>query len=228
SKLFLLSRKETFTVGMNSFRGNYAYMGLPVTYFFMGDHALKIAAIYMAFIVPIVNILSVISLSMGSKREIRLKEVLKFSVSNAIVIGCVVGLISLFTGFKLPYVIDKSIDILTQVTLPLALLNIGASFNFKYITSKIAPSILIILLKLLLLPSISLLIILLFKIEINVYCKVLIIMLSSPCASVNYVLASSLEGDVDLTLSSIISTTILSIITYPLWYSIILNIARIN
>jgi len=42
-------------------------------------------------------------------------------------------------------------------------------------------------------------------------------MLSAPTATVNYVLASQMQGDTDMAGSSIVLTTLLSIFTFSLW-----------
>ncbi len=221
SKILGINRNESFSVTMNSFRGNYAYMGLPVSYFFFGDQGITIAAIYMAFIVPFVNILSVICLTLGSTDKINLRKMFITAVLNPIVIGCTVGFVCLFLSISLPDSINKSINILSRVTMPLALICIGGGINISLIKGNIASIILVVLFKLFILPVIALLLIYLSKLDFNDYTEVLLIMLASPCATVNYVLAISLGGSVKLTTSVIILTTLLSIFVYPFWYSII-------
>ena len=221
SKILSINRNESFSITMNSFRGNYAYMGLPVSYFFFGDSGVTIAAIYMAFIVPFVNILSVICLTLGSSDKINIQKMFTTAILNPIVLGCAAGFVCLFLSISLPDSIDKSINILSRVTIPLPLICIGGGINISLIKGNIISIILVVLFKLFILPAIALLLICLSKLDFNDYTEVLLIMLASPCATANYILAISLGGSVKLTTSVIILTTLLSIFVYPLWYSII-------
>ena len=221
SKILGINRNEAFSIAMNSFRGNYAYMGLPVSYFFFGDKGISIAAILMAIIVPFVNILSVICLALGSIDKIALKKMFITAIFNPIVIGCVFGFMSLFLTLSLPAPLDKSIDMLGRVTMPLALICIGGGIDVSLIKGNVISIILVVLFKLFVLPTIALLFIHLINLNINEYGKILIIMLASPCASVNYILAATFGGSVKLTTSVIILTTLLAILVYPFWYSII-------
>jgi malate permease and related proteins len=47
--------------------------------------------------------------------------------------------------------------------------------------------------------------------------KVMIIMLSAPCATVNYVLASVMDGDTDIASGTIVTSTLLSILSFVAW-----------
>ena len=221
SKILGINRNEAFSIAMNSFRGNYAYMGLPVSYFFFGEKGIAIAAIFMAIIVPFVNILSVICLALGSIDKVELKNMFITAIFNPIVIGCVLGFLYFSLSLSLPEPLNKSIDMLAHVTMPLALICIGAGIDLSLIKGNITSIILVIFFKLFILPAVALLTIYLMNVKMNEYGKVLIIMLASPCASVNYILAVSFGGSVKLTTSVIILTSLLAILVYPFWYSII-------
>jgi predicted permease len=45
----------------------------------------------------------------------------------------------------------------------------------------------------------------------------MLIMLAAPCATVNYVLASVMEGDTDIAAGTIVATTSLSIFSFVGW-----------
>jgi len=46
-----------------------------------------------------------------------------------------------------------------------------------------------------------------------------VVMAASPSATVNYILAATMGGDVDSTSGTIVITTLLSIFTYVFWLS---------
>jgi predicted permease len=126
------------TFAMNNFRANYAYMGLPVCLSAYGDHGLAIGSIYMAFIVPYVNMLSVLSLAISGSMKFDLKLFLKNTLLNPIALSCLAGILFSIYSVPLPPFISKTLEIISGVTLPLALFAIGAGTNLRL--SRIQPS----------------------------------------------------------------------------------------
>ncbi|KAA0259189.1 AEC family transporter [Deferribacter autotrophicus] len=216
-KIFKTESKIIGTFIMNSFRGNYAYIGLPVSYFTFGDKGLVIASIYMAFIVPFVNFLSIISLTIFSSTKKNLSKIFKQIIFNPLAIGCIIGIIFSFFKIKIPLSIDRFLNINSSATLPLALLAIGASINFDKLKSSLKLSIINSLFKLIFLPLIGFIIIFIMKIPIDLKSKIIIILLATPSATVNFVLASTMNGDANLSANTIILSTILSFFTYSIY-----------
>ena len=113
-------------------------------------------------------------------------------------------------------------DMISNMTLPLALLCIGTSININHLSINQFLVLLTSIFKLLLLPFISYALIILFDMEREFDAKILIILLASPCATINYVLTASLKGDIDLAVGSIVITTIFSGFTFMFWFYLIL------
>lgn len=128
------------------FRSNYALIGIPLaTSLFPGEGA-AVATLLSAFMVPAFNILAVLGLSIfnnnGEKPDFR--KVLMGIVKNPLIIGIVAGLCALGIRWALGYFnIDFRIsDIpaiwgtmknLSGIATPLALLVLGAQFEFSAI-----------------------------------------------------------------------------------------------
>jgi hypothetical protein len=218
-KVFKFGKKEIGTFAMNSFRANYAYMGLPVCSYAFGENGLTVASILMAFIVPLVNLMSVISLSVSSEQIMNKKSFVKNTLFNPLAIACILGIIFSLMGIKLPEFLMNSLKIISNVTLPLALFCIGATLNPNKIKGNILLISLNVVLKLIILPLIALIFINIVSKDISFEAKILIIMLSSPAATVNYVLASAMGGDRDLASSVIILSSLLSIFSFVFWIS---------
>ena len=216
----LLWRLPSQTIGtftMSSFRGNYAYMGLPVCFYAFGDEGLAIASVLMAFVVPIVNMLSVISLSLFTGSSFQPKLFIKNTFYNPLVIACLAGIIFSLSKIPMPQFVENTLSIISGVTLPLALFAIGANINITRLKGSWPVISVSAAMKLFILPLISFLIIQFMKMPLGLTEKVLIIMLASPAATVNYILASSMDGDTHLANGTIIATTLLSIISYVIW-----------
>lgn len=205
------------TYSMNTFRANYAYMGLPVSAYAYGDKGLVIASVLMAFVVPMVNFMSVVALSMSMKGGRSLKPFLKNTLLNPLAIACIAGITASWLEIIFPVFIDRSLQIISGVTLPLALFCVGGSMTKKQMAGEFMHSATSSAMKLLLMPFIAFIFIKYSGIEFSVTSKTLVIMLSAPTATVNYVLASQMQGDAPMAGSTIVLSTLLSIFTFTLW-----------
>ncbi len=215
--IFNISKSQVGTFAMNNFRANYAYMGLPVSYYAFGDQGLMIASLLMAFIVPLVNLLSIISLSVGSSKTVSLWIFIKNTLFNPLAIACILGIIFSLLQIELYNFVKETLDLLTGVTLPLALLCIGATMKSEMVKGNKILLANTLLIKLILMPLVAFVALKLLDGKLSLPDKVLVIMLSSPAATVNYVLASAMEGDPDVASSGIILTTVFSLFTYIMW-----------
>lgn len=220
-KIFKFKKSSLGTFAMNSFRANYAYMGLPVCYYTFGDKGLTIASILMAFIVPLVNMMSVISLIITSNSKMNLKNFIKNTLFNPLAVACILGILFSVLNIKIPAFVNKSLQLISNVTLPLALFSIGATLDFKKVKGNIAIISFNVFLKLFILPLIALAMLKASSNSLTFSAKILIVMLSSPAATVNYILASQMGGDKDLASSVIILSSALSIFSFVFWISIL-------
>ncbi|WP_041724034.1 AEC family transporter [Calditerrivibrio nitroreducens] len=225
---FLLGRvlkmppKSVGTFAMNNFRANYAYMGLPISFYAFGKEGLTIGSVLMAIIVPYVNLLSVVALSVGKREnKNRLKLFIQSIFINPIAFSCILGLIFSYFRIELPLFFSRSIDIISKVALPLALIGIGATINFEYLKGNKLYLIMVASMKLFILPSLALIYIYILGLKIDIVSKVLIVMLASPPATVNFVLADMMGGDKDLSSGSIMLSTLISIFSYIFWLTML-------
>jgi predicted permease len=209
------------TFAMNTFRANYAYMGLPVSAYAYGDEGLVIASVLMAFIVPMVNFMSVVALSVSCKEGRSLKPIVKNTLLNPLAIACVLGIICSLMKIGLPVFIDRSLAIVSGVTLPLALFSVGGSMSREQMKGEFAPAAVSSFLKLIVMPASAFILILLTGMEMSVTSKTLVVMLSAPTATVNYVLAAQMNGDTSLAGSTILISTLLSVFSFSLWLFIL-------
>lgn len=209
--------RATGTFAVNSFRANYAYMGLPVSAYAFGDPGLVTASVLMAFVVPLANLLSVVSLAISSSKEHSLRPIIKNSLFNPLAIACVLGLFTSWAGIRFPEFFDRSLDIISGVTLPLALFAVGGSMTAEKLKGDIFKASVSTVLKLVLMPLSAYLIFRITGTEIGIAEKTVIIMTSAPAATVNYVLAAGMDGDPDLAGSCIVMSTMFSVVTFSAW-----------
>lgn len=205
------------TFAMNSFRANYAYMGLPVSAYAYGDQGLVVASVLMAFVVPMVNFMSVVALSISMTTGRSFKPFLRNTLLNPLAIACLLGIAASWFSIGFPVFIERSLQIVSGVTLPLALFCVGGSMSRAQMKGELMPSMLASSMKLLVMPFLAFALLHLFGMEFSITSKTLVIMLSAPTATVNYVLASQMQGDAPLAGSTIVISTLLSIFTFTFW-----------
>lgn len=145
--IFLTDKKKCRGALLQSiFRSNYALIGIPLATELFGAEGAAVATLLSAFVVPTFNILAVIGLSLfnNSGEKIKLKKVLMGILKNPLIIGIVIGLATLGVrallktadiGFRLDSVsvIWKPLNNLSVIATPLALLALGAQFEFSAI-----------------------------------------------------------------------------------------------
>ena len=128
------------------FRSNYALIGIPLASLLFKTEGEEVATLLSAFLVPAFNILAVIGLSIFNNegKKPNFKKILLGIVKNPLIIGIVMGLAALgirailqnnsidFRISNIP-VIWKTADYLSSIATPLALIVLGAQFEFSAI-----------------------------------------------------------------------------------------------
>lgn len=209
------------TLAVNSFRGNFAYMALPICYYTLGDQGLVIGSVFMGVLIPFVNTLAVLSFTIGGAKRFRFRPIITSTLLNPLFLACVLGLAASLIHLSLSAPVDKTLAIISQVTLPLALFSIGGDIRFHSM-GWLRPHLWIgTVFKLLLLPFLGYLALKLIGTPIQLQEQVMIVMLASPSALVNYVMADQMNGDPELSTTIIILTTIGSIFTFTFWLHVV-------
>ena len=149
----------------------------------------------------------------------RLSAVAGKIVANPVIVSATVGLLFFISGMTMPLVIDRSLQILSGLALPMALLIIGGSLSLQLIKSRMLAVLGTCLLKLLLLPAIG---VVLFRIggqDPEDYLPA-VILLASPTATIAYVMAREMGADSEFAVAAISATTLFSAVTYSFWLSV--------
>ncbi|MGI6452133.1 MAG: AEC family transporter [Syntrophomonadaceae bacterium] len=219
AKLLRLPQKMVGTFASSNYRPNLGYLGLPICYFTLGDEGLVAASVLLAFGIPVNNVLGVLAFTSGKSSRFSFVAFLRDSLYNPLVISCMAGILFAALKWHLPGIIVNALSIIGGVPLALALISIGATTNFNCLKGNVQVISVSVIMKLLVQPLTAYLMLLGFGLTSFslLLDKVLILMLAAPCAQVNYIFASAMDGDTDLASGSIVATTLFSIITFSLW-----------
>ncbi len=200
-----------------SFRANMAIVGLAIIFNAYGNEGLTRAGILMGLIVPFLNFFSVLILLFPHARQEQFHPLtyLKQILLNPLIIGSLIGIAWSLLEIPLPQVLDRTLDIFTSMTLPLALLCIGAGFTFQRLQGDLWQISTAVFFKNILLPCIAALYFILFHVH-NLDFAIGVLLLGSPTAAASYIMASQMKGDSELAGAIIVLSTLLSILTYSL------------
>ncbi len=217
-----IKRERLASFTQCSFHGNLGYIGLAVAYYYLGEEGLIRASILAAFIMILQNFLAVVVLQIyadhpknrGNGSEIVLKI-----LGNPVILSAIGGIMFSVSGAAMPILIGRSLDILSGLALPMALLIIGASLSFQLVRSRITPVIFSGAIKLILLPGLGILLFRAFGLSSTDYLPAMIL-LASPTATITFVMAKEMHGDPDFAVAAISAGTMLSAGTFSLWLHI--------
>ena len=218
-RLFRVQRGHCGTFIQSSFHGNLGYIGLAVAYYFLGTEGLARTGILAGFLMLMQNFFSILGLQIFSKKsdsEYGAWFFIKRITGNPVIVSAIGGILFSILEIPIPEPIDRTLNIISCMALPLALLIIGASLSLKLIQSHLKLVLSVSLLKLFFLPLIGLLIYQWFGITSGVFMPGLIL-LTTPSATVVYIMARELDGSPDLASSAISMTTLISSVTFTLW-----------
>jgi predicted permease len=205
-----------------AFHGNLGYIGLAVAFYHLGADGLARASILAAFIMILQNLLAVGVLQYHRRQGGaggRWGAVAGKIVANPVIVAAVAGILFSVSGLPMPLVVDRSLQILSGLALPMALLIIGGSLSLKLVGRHPVAVLAASLLKLLLLPAVGLLLFRLAGQSRHDYLPA-IILLASPTATIAYVMAREMGADADFAVAAISITTLASALTFSWWLSV--------
>lgn len=194
------------------FRSNFVLFGLPVAVALCGEANVGPTSLLVGFVVPVFNVLAVICLEAfrGSKPDFR--KILKGIATNPLIIASVLGIAMNLAKMPIPTGVHKSITDLGRIATPLALVSLGAGFQFKRIKGYARQLIICISGKLVIGPMIMLTLAALLGFREEMLVPVLALF-GSPVATSSYTMAELMDGDGVLAGSLVVLTTALSILT---------------
>lgn len=217
-KTLRLQHHQLGTFVQSSFHGNLGYIGLAVAYYYLGKEGFVRAGIIAGFMIILQNLLSVIVLQVDSGPAAARgnRKIVVTVLANPIILAAVAGMLFSVSAVPIPAVVERCLDILSDMALPLALMIIGGSLSFEMV--RLRPSVLALtgVMKLLALPALGYLLYRLVGLQSADFIAG-IILLASPTATISYVMAKEMRGDTDFAVAAISVNTLLSAVTFMLW-----------
>ena len=190
------------------------YIALSLAASLFGSEGTAVAAIVAAILVPTVNIVSSLGFEFLRTGQNSLVALLRGIITNPLVLGCLAGAAANLTGVGLPTPAAAVLDPLAAASLPIGLLCVGAGLRPFSLGEQARAIIASTVIKLLVLPGLSLLSLLVFDVP-AVPALVGMIFQSIATASSGYVMARQLGGDARLMAALIAGQTVVMLLTLP-------------
>lgn len=202
------------SVYQGSLRWN-GFVALAAVAVVFGEKGVAVAALAIAIMVPMLNVMSVIALTRHTGKETpSIGNILKNVMRNPLIIACLIGIALNVSGIGMPDPVGATATLLGRAALPLGLLAVGAGLDLKAAADNRVLVTLACSIKLVLIPIFIASLSSLLGIE-GMTRDILILCGTVPTASSAYVLARQLGGDHRLMAAIITGATLAAIVTMP-------------
>ncbi|MBR6558881.1 MAG: AEC family transporter [Clostridia bacterium] len=197
-----------------AYRSNFAILGSSIVINMFGDGAVQSIAIILPFVVILFNVLAVIDLSIFAPADKQLsgskllKTIVLNIIKNPLIISLVLGIGVMLLPFDLPIIAEKSITYISDSTMALALMSLGANIEAKSVKDRLVYSISASLVKTMLLPIIVVTVAILLGFR-DVQLGIILMIFASPTAVSSYIMAKNMGSDHDLASQILLFSTVI-------------------
>lgn len=199
-------------------RSNFVLFGLPIVSTLFGSDHVGTAAVLIAFVVPVFNLVSVVTLETFRGGKFSIRRIVSGVVTNPLIIAALVAFLFVLSGLRLPGVVEHTVRDISKITTPLSLIVLGASFSFSSMWGNRKALAWAVSARLLLIPLffLSIAIALGFR---GVALGALLSMFASPTAVGTFTMAQQVDADSELAGQIVAISSTLSVLTIFLWIS---------
>jgi len=214
SSFFIKNKQSLGAFVQGAFRSNFALIGVPLTMNILGQEAVAKTSIVLAFIIPVLNVLAVIILTATAEntQSRGLRKTFVNIMKNPLIIACLSGIPFSVFHIKLPLVMTNTINTLSDLATPLALLTIGSSLTLVGLKRTFLLSVTASFIKTAVIPAIFIPIALILGFK-GTDIGILFIYLAAPTAVSSYIMARAMKSDDELSGNIVLISTFLSMIT---------------
>lgn len=198
---------------------NAGFLGNPVAEGIFGTMGLTLASIYL---IPqrIVMWSAGISVFTDSPNK---KTLLKKVITHPCIIACIIGITLMISQFQLPGYLDASIRTFSNCNTALSMMVIGmilADINMKQMFDK--RIFYFTTLRLVIIPILIYIPCRYFQVD-SLITGVCVILVAMPAGATTSILASKYNGDAAFATNMVIFSTLVSLITTPIWSVVLLS-----
>lgn len=198
------------------YRSNFVLMGMPIVANIFGGEKLGMTAILVTVVVPMYNILAVVTLEIFRGQNVNVLKILKGIAKNPLIIGSLIGVLAVVSGIKIPTVLNTTIADVANAATPIALIVLGASVTFESVKHCRKNLIICIIARLIAVPAICLSAAAMLGFR-GVDFVSLIGLFCSPCAVSSFTMSQQMGSDYELSGATVVFTSVFACFTMFLW-----------
>ncbi len=199
------------------------YVGLSAVLALFGDEGLALAAVVIAVLIPLINLLCVTVLVAFNDSEKRNWWALLSGITrNPLIISCLAGILLNVSGIGLHSVVSDTLSLFGRASLPLGLLALGAGLDVTAARADGKLMVIICMLKLLVLPAFMWIASQMMNLS-PAATGVAVLFAALPGSPLSFILAKQLGGDSRLMANIITVHVLISMLTLPVIMAIIIN-----
>ena len=202
------------------YKSNYAILGIPIAQAICGGN-IGIVSVIAVLIVPINNSTSAFIFERYTGNATSIPNLILKIIKNPLVVGSLIGLALNLSGLQIPsWIMTGIVSKLSALTTPLSMIALGASFEFSHIKKYAKHITWAVLGRLIISPIIIIPISLALGIRSTALVGIMIYA-TSPTAVNSYSTAVAMGGDADLANEIVVMSSILSMFTMFVWFTVI-------
>jgi malonate transporter len=222
--------KAAFMQGI--YRSNFATLGLAAAASLYGDSGLAEAALLLAFVVPLYNILGIIALTLPIAQEQQLSSrvIYRELFANPIALGAIAAIPFAIFEIMIPPLVSNTASYLADLTIPLALLGIGGVMQLRQRDYCLRQAISGSLVKVIIMPLVGMAVVALLQPYLQLEKQtigILFIVFACPTTSASFVMAQAMGANGYLASGIVVISTALSAITMGMGFYLLTALSLI-
>lgn len=227
ANVFVKNPRDKGVYVQGAFRGNLAIVGLALCVNLYGDAGIAKASIVMSILSLVYNVLAIYTLtSTLTDKKLNVFSMIVSMAKNPLIIGIMFGISINLLHVPIHPVLLQTGDYLAQLTLPIALLCIGASLSFNDMKDTNGVASIAVIAKLVVSP-----IIITYIAYLSGFSKmdlgILFLMASTPTAAASYIMVKAMKGNETLAANIIVMSTVVSLFTVSIGLAMLKSFALI-
>ena len=203
------------------FRSNFALIGIPLAEALYGSEGVAVAALLSAVAIPLYNVLAVLCFSIHSEgKRLNPLKILRDIAKNPLIIGVLTGALFLLAKNQLPgFALERAVPLyktlsyLSGMATPLALITLGAQFEFSAVRGLRREIVTGVLCRLVIVPFLAIGTAYLLRSFTGAHFAAFVALYASPVAVSSVPMTQELGGDSELAGQLVVWTTLVSALT---------------
>lgn len=198
--------------------GNTAFLGFPIVLGVFGQIGLLRAIFYdMGTLIMFLSLSIILMINFGGTFKEIAKKILSFPVLWGVILGISFNILNIPIGM----IVDDFIGYLAAAAIPIIMISLGLSLQFKGLKKNLKVAGLDVFVKLFIAPIIALILVTLLGLS-GIEYKIAIIEAAMPSGILTLILAVTYKLDFKIAANCSIVTTIFSLLTLPIIIGILL------